>query len=386
MEYDKKYKKAMDTILNIIEKNKDNFNNLPNNQIIKNLYDNINAGINYVDNLDKNNKLIQSRHHNDAYSKPYGKFVPKNIKNFITSHNNSHISITSNLLGRLIKINFFLYKHYSIEYIKNNAKNVLSWLYVCNKYTYNNCSKTLTINIFLCEYEKKMPVNGGVLGPNNINSGYSGVCWSNNEIMIYRKEEWFKVFLHESMHAFNLQPSSNSDNYILNKLHEIFAISANISIVETYVEIWARIINSMYSGIFNSNNYEEFLSLFRFNLRVESLFSYIQAIRVLDYMNLNFDDILNKNDDNARLKYKENTNVFAYIILTAILMKNPYLFMEWCNKNNTNILKYDNTVKNNNRFMKLLTKAVKENKRQFLKYQFFKDLNIGLRFTIINTV
>lgn len=386
MDYDKKYKGAMDMILKIIEKNKDNFNKSLDYQIIENLYNNINAGIDYVDNLDKNNKLIQSRHHNDTYSKPDGKFVPKKIKNFITSHNNSHISITCNLLGRLIKINFFLYKHYSTEYIKKNAKKVLSWLYVCNKYSDNNCSKTLTINIFLCEYKKKMPVNGEVLGPNNINSGYSGVCWSNNEIMIYRKEEWFKVFLHESMHAFNLQPSSSSDNYILNKLHEIFAISVNISIVETYVEMWARIINSIYSGILNSNNYEEFLSLFQFNLRVESLFSYIQATRVLDYMNLTFDDILNKNDDNARLHYKENTNVFAYIILTAVLMKNPYLFMDWCSKNNTNILKYDNTIKNNYSFSKLLAKAVEENKRQFIKYQHFKNLNIGLRFTIINTV
>ena len=36
----------------------------------------------------------------------------------------------------------------------------------------------------------------------NINSGYASI--NEGTIVIFRKEEWFKVFIHESIHYFNL--------------------------------------------------------------------------------------------------------------------------------------------------------------------------------------
>ena len=45
-------------------------------------------------------------------------------------------------------------------------------------------------------------------------------------------------------------------------------------------------------------------------------------------------------DAYMRHLYKENTNVFAYYIMTAIFLNDHQGFMLWCNKNNTSLLKF----------------------------------------------
>ena len=53
------------------------------------------------------------------------------------------------------------------------------------------CMETLCIN---------------VLEPININGGVSNVCVKNSlsEIVIFRREEWFKVLIHETFHNYGL--------------------------------------------------------------------------------------------------------------------------------------------------------------------------------------
>lgn len=51
--------------------------------------------------------------------------------------------------------------------------------------------------------QKELPENKSeVIGPVNANTGYTYRCEKNNEIVIYRQEEWFKVLMHETMHTF----------------------------------------------------------------------------------------------------------------------------------------------------------------------------------------
>ena len=36
--------------------------------------------------------------------------------------------------------------------------------------------------------------------------------------------------------------------------------------------------------------------------------------------------------------YKEETNAFAYLVIPAILIQDPYKFVTWCTKNNKDML------------------------------------------------
>ena len=44
--------------------------------------------------------------------------------------------------------------------------------------------------------------------------------------------------------------------------------------------------------------------------------------------------------------YREDTNVFSYYILTAILLNDYYGFMRWCEKNNIGFIRFNSTEKN----------------------------------------
>ena len=60
-------------------------------------------------------------------------------------------------------------------------------------------------------------------------------------------------------------------------------------------------------------------------------------------MGMEYKDIIDiKNEESVRLRslYKEDSNVFAYYILTAIFMNNYYYFLLWCAKNNSNIFRF----------------------------------------------
>ena len=50
---------------------------------------------------------------------------------------------------------------------------------------------------------KILPVANKILSAVNVNSGYTSFYNDLREIVIYRKEEWFKVLIHELMHYYD---------------------------------------------------------------------------------------------------------------------------------------------------------------------------------------
>tara|TARA_Y100000389_G_scaffold203290_1_gene251270 strand:- start:5812 stop:6984 length:1173 start_codon:yes stop_codon:yes gene_type:complete len=388
MNYNKKYKNEVDKIVKIIEEDKDKPKkmSLKEKHIFEMLYEDLNNGIDLSHLLYENNKIKLDIEENDN-SVPSGGFIDKTISDYISNTNKKVFKYTVDLLGRIIIIKFYIFNKENEQYLIRGLKNIISWLIVCSKYSSIKCNKILNIDIYLTDKEKTFPEEkGDILGPINLNTGYSGVCLPDNQIVIYRKEEWFKVFIHETFHAYEFQPNHVNDELLLKGIKgEIEGINADISITEMYVEVWARIINSCYSSIYNSNNLNEFLSILSFNLRVESIFSIIQGIRVLDYMDLNFEDIIKKNKSDLENKYKEETNVFSYIILSSVVLNNSYNFISWCYKNNVNIFKFNDSREKVKLFVNLIKADFKKRKTRamYKNLNNLKGMEIGLRFSII---
>ena len=247
-----------------------------------------------------------------------------------------------------------------------------------------------------------------VIGASHVNGGVSDVCQIDGRIVVYRREEWFKVLIHESMHNYGLDFSTLNISSANKKLQSIFAIQTDIKIFESYCEIWARIMNVFFESYFELNRYsrtlfrplttrkkiinnihihkhkqhfvslknghkhvgvgtdkkERFLNIFYDNIQHESVFSIFQCVKVLNFMGLDYNIISNCNDANyviVKKFYKEQTNVFAYYIIVAVLIANFNNFILWCIDNNTNLFNFKKENASVDSFVMFISKHYKNN-------------------------
>jgi hypothetical protein len=164
------------------------------------------------------------------------------------------------------------------------------------------------------------------------------------------------------------------DGVMQRLLQRTYAISHPVRVYETYCEIWARILNVMFDcftwndettgdGSATPLQLQVFMECVMEGLRANAEFAQRQCAKILHYADLSHDIIANPSERNRAIvaeKYRENTNVFAYYVLTHILLHSPEAFMVWCYKNNPfartkkNIMQFRTIVSNFNGFMELL--------------------------------
>ena len=138
-------------------------------------------------------------------------------------------------------INIYFDKEIDIEKYLYYIKLVLCF---CLNEIDNKEKKTFNLNLFLLKEKKKVEMSkfNHNITPDHINSGFSYHDENNMKIVIYRKEEWIKVFLHECMHAFNMD--FHKENIIFKTIFkETFFINSDFLVYESFVEFWAKIIN-----------------------------------------------------------------------------------------------------------------------------------------------
>jgi hypothetical protein len=222
------------------------------------------------------------------------------------------------------------------------AYKVFLWLSIVTALSDKECSgQSLDVYFYMTPFKKLVPgAASAALSAIHVNTGLTRNCETNGEIVIYRTEEWFKVFIHESMHNFNMDFIDLDLSAANKRLRETFCIPHDdVLLFETYTETWARIINTMFETYFDANvrNQTEFIRRVRENLSVNALFYAYQAVKVLDVMDLKYAQITILSPENmevCRKRYAEETNVYAYYILGGILSVYALPFISWCRENN----------------------------------------------------
>lgn len=388
MEYHNDYGPLVHDIFNIIENTHEPATIDPVKPIMSELYTDIMNGIYGAKQLFIKKKVqvytLEKQFNTSVFSTT---FMSEQIKETIEHNMVSQTIFTCYVNSQKITLKLGVIKGTPFTKIELEefARKVFSWLYVCDKYSSQNCKGSNTIEIYFTEHKKGFPNNSTkVLAPQHVNSGYSYVCSPNNTIVVFRFEEWFKVFIHESLHSYGLQPISHIETEIDNALRQIIPLKTDIKVCEAYVETWARIINATYSAIYNSNNEEDFRAILDFTLRVESIFSVVQSYRVLSFLDVSYSQVTDPTCIYAAMIYKEKTNVFSYYVLCGAFMFNPYCFIRWCANNNPNLLQFNNTLEGGKRFCVYMTEALRNDKIQELMNDFshFKNRNFGLRMSI----
>ena len=297
---------------------------------------------------------------------------PTSVRKHIDESILSSFKYNFSLLGRFITI-YFITENSNpeelIETYNNYVDYMLVWLYIINGYASRNCSPDLNIYIYHTNLIKEFPsTNSEILDESNVNSAFTRTCPKNSEIVIFRKEEWFKVFMHETFHNFGLDFSDMNNTMCNLKILSIFPVTSDVNLYESYAEFWARMMNVLFCSFVSmkhKNDINEFISNVEIFINFERIYSFFQVVKILKFMNITYKDLYNKSSESENIRktlYKENTNVLAYYIITLILINNYQDILNWCNTNNTSLLQFKKTTSNLESFCKFIEKKYKTKK------------------------
>ena len=221
---------------------------------------------------------------------------------------------------------------------------IYAWfVFLDSRVTNPDCSKKLTIYLYMTQLTKKLPNKSRKqeLSEINVNSGFTFSCKEQNVIYIFRQEEWLKVLIHESIHALGIDFSWYVPSHATSTAHiqKIFANvhSSQLSIFEAFTEVWAELFvillqvcmisqNEVYD---NDADKQRDLELIIQNcLHYEQGWARIQCVKVLRYYGLTYQELFWK--EKGSEGYRETkTAVFSYYVLKCVLMHHLDAFLTW---------------------------------------------------------
>jgi hypothetical protein len=293
-------------------------------------------------------------------SNSFPEIVRKHIDELTMSELTYHFS----LYGRNIKVHFIVEDtnvELELETYNKHLDSIIMWLYILNQYASKQCANSLVIYLYFTSLEKKIPnSNIFILDEINVNTAFTTTCPKDSEIVVFRKEEWFKVFIHETFHNFALDFSDMNNNDAHKCILDIFKVNSNVNLYEAYTEFWAEIMNALFCSFFslkNKNDIDDFLSNAEFFINFERTFSFFQLVKTLDFMGLTYKDLYSETERSRMLRenlYKEKTNVLSYYIIKTVLINNYQGFLSWCKSNNLSLLQFKKTIKNQSEFCKFI--------------------------------
>lgn len=343
------------------------------NQIAKEVQrEKINIQIFDKESKDVNNYLLNS------------KYVCDEAKKYIKKHYMYILRYTIPLKDRVLRIYFYASKYN--ENIKKQfdtkiQKIVTIYLFL-STLSSNSCGKLINIHIALTLLKKRMPKHEiDIMDVCHVNSAVTTSCALEGDVCIYREEEWCKVLIHELMHILGLDFSTYHIDDYTKQLRDTLNIKSEYLVYETYCEIWATLLHTLcftYFELFNGKKFEDidihaFYRIHNTNLNIERTFTILQVAKILDHMQLEYQQLWSNNSDDIlqrKMLYRENTNVLCYYILKQGLLLNSATFLEWCMLHNgKKIIPFNKNPKNIKFFVYELIQLCKhKNTLKYSKY------------------
>ena len=294
---------------------------------------------------------------------------PELVRNHIDHSTMAELTYTFSLYERNIKVHFIVEEdniELKLDTFHNYIDAIIMWLYILNQYASKQCANSLIIYLYFTSLEKNLPAsNIHILDEINVNTAFTTTCPRDSEIVVFRKEEWFKVLIHESFHNFALDFSDMNNDAVHKCILDIFKVNSAVNLYESYTEFWAEIMNALFCSFFtlkDKTDVEEFLSHSEFFINFEITYSFFQLMKTLDFMGLTYKELYSKTVHSKVLRenlYKEKTNVLAYYVIKTIMLNNYQGFLLWCKNNNFSLLQFKKTLANQKEFCKFIEKNYK---------------------------
>lgn len=291
-------------------------------------------------------------------------YIPQEIRNAIQSVETIGYSGQLQIHSRTIHIHIvFPETNKPVKTYKSMAehmiKRIFLWLSIAEKYACRKCSQEMNIFLYMTDELKLLPRRGSSIGSINANTAFTTQCSHTTDIHLFRKEEWFKVLIHETFHNLGLDFSTMNQDKAEAKINTLFPLNiSDVRIFESYCETWAEFLNIMFTAYWNTRDKHDIntiLDKMEKYIDLERTYSLFQSIKVLHHYQLKYSDIYQNSEHSANLgkmrMYKEETNAFSYYILKPILLFHLNEFLQWNSihngetildfkKTSTTILKY----------------------------------------------
>ena len=326
-----------------LDSNNYDYENINGNtkNLLKDFYSKFKDSILEINNLSIKDGFVETNKEPNNFTKPKDfRIIPELLQNDINNNLIYQTVYKYKIFEKEITI-YITEEKYNIEEYNECIKRMLILFSTYLKYSTRNCSNKLSIFLFFSKLEKTLPEYGEQMERHNLNNAYTYPCTENSELIIYRKEEWFKVFCHESLHNLGLDFSETDDTVSKELILKIFPIKSNVRLYEAYTETWAKIINCIFCSIYKyTDDFDNFIYRFNYLISKERAFAILQSVKILNYMGLKYQDLYEENGN--RDKYYEKTYLISYFIINSILLNNYQEFIKWCLENNINILHFDN--------------------------------------------
>lgn len=176
-------------------------------------------------------------------------------------------------------------------------------------------TKKLNLIILLSNQKKYYFEGKKIVKVENMNSGFS----FDNIVCVFRKEELYKVLIHELIHCFDFDFCHNDSTEIEHILYSVINIGGNDVVNEAYTEMMTLIINSVIKSIEYEMTFDQIINY-------EIIFTHFQIAKIINfYDGKEYDDLFN-------IKIKQNTSMSSYIIVKGMLLNNLEHFLNYCDK------------------------------------------------------
>lgn len=271
---------------------------------------------------------------------------PTEIIDHINTNTKLHLDYSFQINDMNVFIHFIVDEpSIDIDEFNRYVHLIMMWLIIVKTYAVVDGAKanTLYLYFYFTPLVKEIPKVGETIDKIHVNTGMTFIQNSNPmEIVVFRREEWFKVFLHETMHSFNLDFSNTYSHDTSNNIRSMFGLhdyQSDVELFEAYTEFWANVINALFCSFLYTpnNNKDDMIKNWTEIMNAEIHFSMIQMIKILKHMKVHYHELCDPQVKTPN--YKENTPVLSYYIIKTILLYNFQEFLYWTNSHSDNRLK-----------------------------------------------
>lgn len=240
-----------------------------------------------------------------------------------------------------------------------------TWLVVACSHATRQCATDITVKLTMANRPKRRPPPGKPVTEEHVNSAYTYACVQGttqgtqitptqgptqrtttqrtttsstrpkNTITVYRSEEWFKVFIHETFHCLGLDWSGNGNDAILLQNMQLATLFPGTRVddyrfYEAYTETWADIVHLCFVSLSEHNDSREDLPSVIRGAQLERTFSLIQANKLLGTQGTTLEEIAldETATPESRTLYTETVSAFSYFVLRSFFLVNLSAFIE----------------------------------------------------------
>lgn len=296
-------------------------------------------------------------------------YMPSEIGQLIDETSVLQNTYTMIMPSRTFTIDIVLTNNHSAErQIRNVLYKVFLWFHLADGFTSSTCSSRVHVYLYLTSHTKRLPiVKTTVVSQLHVNTAFTTGCQTETTIHVYRKEEWFKVLIHESFHNLGLDFLGIDPNWLSqanDQLKSWFHLNIpDLRFYESYCEMWAEILNALMYCFFTHRSKkgesDKIIKSLHTCLTYESVFSMLQCAKLLRHNGLSYEDFF-KDPEKVRQSYKENTQAFSYFVIKGIYMIHfvdfVHLVAGW------KTLKFPHNKKEFFKYLKLVKDKMKSNK------------------------